>query len=211
VRTYDALESEIIADRIFASATSADFDNFVEFDDAQLDEGDQYVARLALNDVEAEASFVEMLNDRRVAFGNGQDDDPAMVASLERLARTARIRRCRAEAAARSAEWDPVVCPLAAQVVARAQRAADAIADAAARAVTRAAIRARDAARARMGVSAQLRYLRRPAIPCSRPRAPHARRVRLSAVASAGSGSDEPGPEPPGQHDGTCLPIGRQR
>jgi hypothetical protein len=84
-----------------------------------------------------------MLNEQRKRVAGGQDDDPAMVASLQRLARTAWIHQCRTRAAAEGAEWDPVCRPLASRAVVRAQRAAGAIAKAAARA----AIRARNLAR----------------------------------------------------------------
>lgn len=205
---YDALEAEILADRIFAGVVSDDFDTFDGLDDGQPDENDRYVARLALRDVEAEAQLVETLNERRTVVADGHDDAPAAAASLQRLARTAWMHKCRARAAATGAEWDPVVGPVAAGVVARADRAASAIARAAARAVTRAAIRARNSARARLGAPARLTYRRRTASP-PRHRAPRVRRVRVSAVTSAGSGSDEPGPEPPGSRNEIRLPTGR--
>ncbi len=212
VSTFDAISAEILADRIFACGTRDAIvdDDDDTFDDAHPDEGDRYVARMALDDAESEAKFVETLNERRERVAIGHDDDPAAVASLQRLARTAWTHERYARAAAARADWDPVIGPLAARAVRRAQRAAGAIARAAARAVTRVAIRARNSARARMGAPARLSHMRRPARPSSRPRAPHARRDRVSAVSSAGSGSDEPSPEPPGPDYGPRLPAGRQ-
>jgi hypothetical protein len=202
---FDAIPAQVIADRVFADERDDD-----DIDDDAQPEGNRYVARLALSDAESEAKFVEALNERRQRFADSQDDDPAMVASLQRLARTAWIHQCRTRAAAEGAEWDPVCRPLALRVIVRAQRAAGAIARAAARAVTRAAIRARNLARDRIGVPARLSQMRRLVNRSPRPRTPHARRVRVTAGTSAGSGSDEPSPEPPGQHDGACLPAGRR-
>jgi len=202
VRTFDDIPAEIIAERVFTDGDDATVD---DFDDGQPDEGDRYVARLALRAAESEVKFVETLNERRK--GVGQADDPAMVASLQRLARTAWTHTYRARAEAAQAEWDPVIGPLAARAVTRAHRAAHAIAGAAARAVTRAAIRARNSMRARIGGPAPLSRMRTPESPSSRPRAPRARRVRVSAVASAGSGSDEPSPERPGAQHGARLVL----
>jgi hypothetical protein len=196
VRIFDAIAAETIAARIFAdpSDTMGDDD---AFDDAYPDQADRYVARMAFDDTETEAKFVETLNDRRERFAGGEDDDPAMVASLQRLAKTAWIHTCRARAAAAGAEGDAVFSPLAAHAVARARRAERAIASAAALAVTRAAIRARNSARARIWGPARLNHVCRPVSRSSRPRA---RRVRVSAVASGSAGNDEPSPEPPGPH-----------
>jgi hypothetical protein len=130
-----------------------------------------------------------------------------MVASLQRLARTAWIHTSRARAAAVGVEWDPVIAPLAARAVAWACRAARAIAGAAARAVTRFAIRARNSMRARIRGPGTLSHMRRPVSTSSRPRAPHPRRARVSATASAGSGSDEPSPERPGAQRGARLVL----
>ncbi len=125
VRTFDTIAAEIIAERVFADGGEAIVD---DFDDGQPDEGDRYVARLALRAAESEVKFVETLNERRKGVGDGQVDDPAMVASLQRLARTAWIHTSRARAEAVGAEWDPIIGPLAARAVARAHRAARAIA-----------------------------------------------------------------------------------
>jgi hypothetical protein len=206
VRTFDTIATEIIAERVFADGGEAIVD---DFDDGQPDEGDRYVAGLVLRATDSEVKFVETLNERRKGVGDGLVDDPAMVASLQRLARTAWIHTSRARAAAVGAEWDPVIGPLAARAVARAHRAARAIAGAAARAVTRVAIRARNARRAWIGGRGPLSPTCRPVSPSSRARAPHARRVRASAVASAGSGGDEPSPEPPGAQRGARLPAVR--
>lgn len=206
VGTYDAIPAEIVAARVFGDVSDPIIE--YDFDDAEPDQGDRYVARMALEDTEREAKFVESLNERRERVARAHDDDPAAVSGLHRLARTAWHHHRRACAVAAGAMWDPVVGPMAVRVVARAERAARAITRAAARAATRAAIRARNSARARIGVFTRLGHVRRPMSPSARPRAPHARRRRVSAVHS--SGNDEPSPEPPGLHDRACLPAGRQ-
>jgi hypothetical protein len=183
VRTFDGIETQVLVERIFSSAggdpIALDADDFEE---ASPDHPDRYIAHMALNDTEAEVTFVEALNARRKEVAC-PDDDPAAVASLQRLARTAWTHHYRARNAAANAAWDPVVGPLAARAVARARRAAQAISFAAARGVMRAAIRARRAARARASVPMYGARVRRLAARSPRPRAAHVRRVRLSAVA----------------------------
>ena len=150
----------------------------------------RYFARKASNDAESEASLVEALSQRCAdrAFVGG--DDLAAVASLQRLAQTALIHYGHAGSAAAGAEDDDFFRPLAQRAVRRTHHAALAIRRAAARAVTRAAIHAHQAARVRMGAPMRPRLARRTTGLSSRVRAPARRRVRVSAIAGTGSGTE---------------------
>ena len=193
VSWLDALVAETIADRVFAGAVSGRED---DADDAQPMSASRYFAHKALNAAESEAELVEALKARCVGRTFIEGDDPAVVASLQRLAQTAWIHYCHARAAAAGAESDPIFRSRANRAADLAHQAALAVRRAAARAVTRAALRARQAARTGLKAPVPLHFVRRPAGLSSRLRAPARRRVRISAVASAGSGSEEPGPEP---------------
>jgi hypothetical protein len=205
----DAIAAEVLADRIFAGLEPERIDAggiSEHFDGAP----DEYVARLALHYAEVEVQYVVALQDRlrRQPFGGG---DPETLAALQRLARTAWTHHRRARAAASDAAWAPAVRPLAARAVARAQRAARAISLAAARALTRAAVAVRRAAHARTPVPVRGAGARRREVRSRRPRATPTRRVRLSAVASAGSGGEEPSSDPPGRRDRGGSRAGRRR
>ncbi len=129
VSWLDSLVAETIADRIFASARG---DSEDDVDDADPMPAHRYFARKAWKDVESEAKLVEALNDRCAGRDSVEGDDPAAVASLQRLAQTAWIHYCHARAAAAGAEADPLFGPLAKRAVRRAHHAARAIGRAAA-------------------------------------------------------------------------------
>jgi len=205
--SHDHLVAKTIAERIFASVREGCGDQDEE--EALAMPAERYFARKAFNDAESEAKLVEALNDRCTGAAFDEGGDPAVAASLQRLAQTAWIHYHHARAAAEGADGDPTFGALADGAVTRAHRAALAIKRAAGRAATRAALRARAAARNQLRVPARLTRVRRPVGLRSRPRAPSVRRVRVSAITSAGSGHEEPGPEP-GAHDGTRLAAGRQ-
>jgi hypothetical protein len=191
--SHDHLVAQTIAERIFASAGEG-YEQ--DEDEAHAMPAQRYFARAAFNGAESEAKLVEALNDRCTDAAFVESGDPAAAASLQRMAQTAWIHYHHARAAAAGADGDAKFGPLADGAVTRAHRAALAIRRAARRAATRAAIRARAAARDRSSVPARLRHARRPVGLRSRPRAPSARRVRVSAISAAGSRQEEPGPQP---------------
>jgi hypothetical protein len=205
--SHDYLVAKVIAARVFASATDGCGDE--DEDESHAMPVQRYFARKAFNDAESEAKLVEALNDGCVSEAFIAGGDPAVAASLQRVAQTAWIHYHHARAAAEGADGDSIFGPLADRAVTRAHHAALAIKRAAGRAVTRAAILARTAARDRSRVPARLSQVRRPVGLRSRPRAPSARRVRMSAITSAGSGNEEPGPE--AAPSGTRLAAGRKR
>jgi hypothetical protein len=199
---HDELVARTIADRIFASASDGRGDQDAE--EALAVPVERYFARKAFDDAESEAKLVEALNDRCAGAAFVKRSDPAVAASLQRLAQTAWIHYHHARAAAEQAVGDPTFGVLAAGAVTRAHRAALAIRRAAGRAATCSALRARAAARDRLRVPARLTRVSRMVGLRSRPRTPSVRRVRVSATTSAGSGYGEPAPDP-SPHRGTRL------
>jgi hypothetical protein len=201
-RQFDRLAAETLTDRLYPEFPR---DPFTDLEEDELPPA-RYAALQACMGAESEAAIVDAWYARCMSGPADHGEDLGLAAKKQGLAQVAWLHYGYARDASAEAKGDPEFGPRAAAAAARALRAARAISRGAAQAVAF-ALRARAAARPRVGAPGRLRSAHKTVRHTPRRRAP-ARRVRLSAVASAGSGTGDPSPEPSPEPLDPRLPKG---